>query len=416
MQFFTWITIVMMAPMVMFPSLCLAVDAVAHEDVLRVNPALSLREVLNATIKHRPQQAQLQSLQYDIQSKQALANSLFPQSPAISLYHQNDALGSGRNEQDFQAELELPLWLKSQRSARLKVAEMSVKHYEASQVGLAIQAAGLLRDVLWEIALTQNSLVLSQAKHESAIALQEKVSRSVSAGESAKTDLLLAQQETLLAAKNKLLAESEVMHARFRYKLLTGLDDLPKDYVEEKSQLTSFEDSPAWLEMLTKVQYAEQSRQLAQIEKKENMQVLINARSSQGAFDTQYNQSMGVRVRIPFNSSARTAPLTAVAEMRLGEALSERDLLSNALEAALHEADHNLEVSEQELTIAEQHHTIAKESLRLAEKAYALGEHDLATLIRIKSQAFDAERSYRAMQLQRQWNIARYNQAVGVLP
>jgi outer membrane protein, heavy metal efflux system len=416
MKFFTWMTIVMMVPMVMFPSLCLAVDAVTHEDVLRVNPALSLRDALDATIKHRPQQAQLQSQQYDIQSKQALANSLFPQSPALSLYHQNDALGSGRNEQDFQAELELPLWLNNQRSARLKVAEMSAKHYEASQAGLAIQAAGLLRDALWEIALRKNTLLLSEAKHESAMALQEKVNRSVLAGESAKTDLLLAQQETLQAAKNSLLAEAEVMHARFRYKLLTGLDDLPKDFVEEKSQLTSFEDSPAWLEMLTKVQYAEQSRQLAQIEKKENMQVLINARSSQGAFDTQYNQSMGVRVRIPLNIAARTAPVTAVAEMRLGDAQSERDLLSNALEAALHEADHNLEVSEQELVIAEQHHAIAKESLRLAEKAYALGEHDLATLIRIKSQAFDAERSYRAMQLQRQWNIARYNQAVGVLP
>ncbi|MCH9798554.1 MAG: hypothetical protein K0U18_00460 [Betaproteobacteria bacterium] len=59
MKFFTWMTIVMMVPMVMFPSLCLAVDAVTHEDVLRVNPALSLRDVLDATIKHRPQQAQL---------------------------------------------------------------------------------------------------------------------------------------------------------------------------------------------------------------------------------------------------------------------------------------------------------------------------------------------------------------------
>ena len=143
---------------------------------------------------------------------------------------------------------------------------------------------------------------------------------------------------------------------------------------------------------------------------------MVNARSSQGAFDTQYNQSVGLSVRIPFGTSARTAPIVATSEMALGQAISAQDELRRVLEAALHEADHNLEVSEQALLIAMQHHEIANESMRLAEKAYALGENDLATLLRIKSQAFDAERSYRATQIQHQWNIARYNQAVGVLP
>jgi len=416
MKFFTWMTIVMMVPMVMFPSLCLAVDAVTHEDVLRVNPALSLHDVLNAAIKHQPQQAQLQSQAYGVKAKKALADSFLPYSPAISLSHQNDTLGSGRDEREYEAALELPIWLPSQREARAKVAEMSEQYYEAGQASLSIRTAGLLRDALWEIALTKNALVLTESKLDSAKTLQEKVNKSVSAGEAAKTDLLLAQQATLQATKNKVLARAEVMHAQFRYKLLTGMEQLPQVYTEQKSALADFEQSPAWLETLTKVKNAEQSRHLAQIEKKENVQVQINARSIIGAFDTKYNQSMGVSVRIPFNIAASTTPITAAAEMALGSALSERDVLRNALEAALHEADHNLEVSEQELLIAKQHDAIAKESLRLAEKAYSLGEHDLATLLRIKDQAYEAERSYRATEIQHQWNIARYNQAVGVLP
>jgi outer membrane protein, heavy metal efflux system len=416
MKFFTWIPIVWMVPILVFSPTCLAIDEVAHEDVLQVNPALSLRDVLNTTIKHQPQQAQLQSQQYGVSAKKALANSWLPHAPAISIYHQNDTLGSGRNERDFQAELELPLWLPNQRNARAKIAEISAQYVEASQSSLAIQTAGLLRDALWEIALRKNELVLAEDKHKSAAALQEKVSKSVLAGEVAKTDLLLAQQATLLAAKNKVLAQAEVMHAKFRYKLLTGIDQLPNAFEEKRSELTSFEDSPAWLETLMKVEYAERARHLAQIEKKENVRVLINARSAQGAFDTQYNQSMGVRVRIPLDTAASTAPIVAASEMVLGDSLSERDQLRKVLEDALHEADHNLEVSEQELVIAKQHSEIAGESLRLAEKAYSLGEHDLATLLRIKSQAFDAERSYRATQIQYQWNIARYNQAVGVLP
>lgn len=417
MKFFTWLAILLMVPMFACQSLSMAADAdIAHEDVLRVNPALSLRDVLNATIKHQPQQAKLQSQQYSVKAKKALADSLLPYAPAISLYHQTDALGSGRNERDFQAELELPLWLPNQRDAREKVAEISAQYVEAGQASLAIRTAGLLRDALWEITLAKNTLQLTEAKLHSATALQEQVNKSVLAGESAKTDLLLAQQATLLASKNKMLAQAEVMHAQFRYQLLTGLDELPPVFTEQQSTLRDFEQSPAWVAMLTQVEYAEQSRQLAQIEKKQNIQVSLNARSSQGAFDTQYNQSMGVRVRIPFNTAAQTSPKVAASEMALGSALSNRALLRNVLEAALHEADHNLEVSKQALVLAKQHDAIAKESLRLAEKAYALGEHDLATLLRIKDQAFDAARSYQASEIQHQWNIARYNQAVGVLP
>jgi len=417
MKSMTWLPAFWLVLILAFPSACIALNIdVTHEDELQVSTVLSLRDVLNATVKYQPQQAQLQSQAYGVKAKKALADSLLPYSPAISLSHQNDTVGSGRGEREYEVALKLPIWLPSQRDARAKVAEMSEQFYAAGQASLSIRAAGLLRDALWEIALTKNAFVLSEAKHISAKTLQEKINKSVLAGETAKTDLLQAQQATLLAAKNEVLAQAEVMHAQFRYKLLTGLDQLPQSYAEKKSELISFEQSPTWLEMLTKVESAEQSRHLAQVEKKENVQVQINARSIIGAFDTKYNQSMGVSLSIPFNIEGSTTPIMAASEMALGSALSERDVLRNALEGALHEADHNLEVSEQALLIAKQHDAIAKESLRLAEKAYALGEHDLATLLRIKDQAFEAERSYRATEIQHQWNIAQYNQAVGVLP
>ena len=412
-----WLYLALMVPMLMFSSVCMALEpVVAHEDVLQVNPTLSLHDVLNMTVKHQPQQAQWQAQRYGVKAKKALAESMLPYSPAISIAQQNDSVGSNRGEREYSVALELPIWLPNQRDARAKVAEISARYVEAGQASLAIRAAGLLRDALWGIALTKNAFALAEAKLNSAKILEEKVNKSVLAGEAAKTDLLQAQQATLLASKNKVLAQAEVMHAKFRYKLLTGIDQLPQNYTEQKSALIGFEQSPTWLEMLAKVESAEQSRELAQIEKKQNIQLEINARTIIGAFDTKYNQSMGVSVRIPLNIAASTTPITAVSEMALGSAISERDLLRNALEAALHEADHNLEVSEQALLIAQQHDAIAQESLRLVEKAYALGEQGLTTLLRIKDQAFDAARSYHASEIQHQWNIARYNQAVGVLP
>ena len=40
----------------------------------------------------------------------------------------------------------------------------------------------------------------------------------------------------------------------------------------------------------------------------------------------------------------------------------------------------------------------------------------LNQLLRLQLLAFEAERSLSSQQLQVQWNIAKYNQAVGVLP
>ncbi len=102
--------------------------------------------------------------------------------------------------------------------------------------------------------------------------------------------------------------------------------------------------------------------------------------------------------------------------MGVGYALTEREKLRTALEAMMHEAEHNLSVSRVELTIATKQYEIAKESAKLAQKAFSLGETDLVSLLRVQAQTYDTERAFTTRQIQLQWDIARYNQVVGVLP
>lgn len=391
-------------------------EADMHVDVLVVNPHLSLHDVLEKTVARQPQLLSLQSKTFNVQAKETMAKSMLPHAPAISLYHQNDTIGSGRNERDWQAELELPVWLPKQRGAREKVAELSAHNLSADRESLSLHAAGLLRDAMWDIARNRNEVSLYSQKMTQAKRLEADISKAFSAGELAKTDLMLVQQDTLLAQKNLVRAEAELMHARFRYTLLTGLNEIPESFEEKQSDLDSFEQSSLWLAAESKVTLAHGERDLTQVEKRENMQVILNARSSQGAFDNQYNQSVGVRVRIPLDSAVRSTPLQAASELAVGEALSQRETLRFALEAAMHEAEHNLSVSKKELEIASQQLEIAKKSAELAQKAYTLGELDLTSLLRIQSQTFETERSYTNRQLQVKWDIARYNQAVGVLP
>lgn len=409
----------MLAPLLMMAGVALAEPApheVDHLDELTVNPALQLREVLEKTFARNPMQASLLSRDSVVSARKIVAGAMLPTAPVVSVLHQNDVVGSGRGEREWQAELELPVWLPNQRSNRMKVADASQSSTISSRESLKLQVAGQLREALWDIAMNDNYLALAIHKLDLADKLQRDIEKRHQAGELAKTDVMLAQQATLQAQKDKLRAEAEVMHARHRYYLLTGLRELPASYEEKQSSLEDYSQSPIWLEAQSKVGLAETERDLANVESHENLQVLLNLRSTKGAFDNMANESVGVKLRIPFGGETRAAPIKAAAELGVGSALSERETLKLALEAALHEAEHNLSVSRAELQIASKHFEIAQESARLAQKSFQLGESDLVSLLRVQAQTFEAERAFTTRKIQVQWDIARYNQIVGVLP
>lgn len=389
---------------------------VSHEDVLTVNPSLQLSDVLESAYARAPVQASLRSRDVMVLAKNRVANAVLPATPAVSVTHQNDAVGSGRGERDWQAELELPVWMAKQRENRLKVAQVNQSTVTVSRQSAKLQLAGDLREALWNIAYNENNLALANNKLQFSTKLKNDVEKRYIAGELAKTDAMLAELEVLKAQKEKLRAEAELMHARHRYYLLTGLRELPGTYAENQSNLEDYYQSPIWLEAQSKLGLAETERDLAQIESHENMQVLVNMRSSKGPFDTTDNNSVGMKLRIPFGSETKAAPIKAAAEIGVGNALTERESLKLALDAALHEAEHNLSVSRVELTIAGKQYDIAKESLRLAQKAFQLGETDLVSLLRVQAQTFEAEQAFTTRQVQVQWDVARYNQTVGVLP
>ncbi len=387
-----------------------------HNDVVVVNPNLQFKEVLEKTFARNPHQAKLLSQQSVLDARNKVASAILPYTPSITVSHQNDTVGSGRGEREWQAELELPVWRPNQRQNRLKVADAYQSNLISSQESLKLQVAGALRDALWDIAFNENNVALASNKLAVSQRLQIDVEKRFKAGELAKTDAIFAQQETLLAEKEELRATAELMHARHRYYVLTGLHEIPANIQEKQSNLEDYNQSPIWLEAQSKLGLAESERQLATIESRDNYQVLISARSIKGGFDTMFNESVGLKIRIPFGGDARAATIKSASELNLGNALSDYETLRLALETAMHEAEHNLSVSQAELGIANKQFDMSKESVRLANKAFKLGETDLVSLLRVQAQANEIERAFTSRQIQLQWDIARYNQAVGVLP
>ena len=388
-----------------------------HHDPLQVNQRLTLHEVLLKTFERNPLQHELNAMDGVARARAQHANGMLPNAPAISMRHQTDKVGSGRGESEWEAGLEMPVWLPGQRDARAALAQIAASDLEASRNALMLRTAGDVRDALWGIQMNTNLVEVAELRLRTAQSLQNDVERRFRAGELARTDTMLAENETLLANTQLVRARAELMHARHRYSVLSGLTEIPERIEEALAEEKSLDAGhPLIRELESKLSLAQNERDLVRVERRENPQVLLSARSLRGAFDVAHNDSVGVSVRIPLDSDTRSAPLLAAAESNISRAMSDLERLRYVMETALHEAQHNLETTRSELVILQRQNTLAQENQRLAKKAFDLGEIDLVSLMRVQALGYEAERALRSKTIQLQWDIARVNQALGVVP
>ena len=387
-----------------------------HDHDLQVSAQLTLHDLVEKTIIRYPDSALLAAKKIEIEAKNKRANGILPAAPAIGLLNRNDAITSNRGEREWEAELELPVWLPGQRAAREAIARDAALGLMDTRATLNLQVAGMVRDALWDIAMMSHQATLAKSRHQTSLALLNDVEKRVKAGDLPKTDIMLAQNEAYQAETFLLRAEAEVKHAQFRYKLLTGLNTIPEAFSEQQVKTTLDDNHPALRDASKKILVADDERNLVKVERRENPTVSLNARSQRGPFDNQANESLGLKLRIPFETEAHSAPLVANAEMNYAKNQVEAQHLRYTLEAAFHEAEHNLEVTTAELAIITKQHANAQESLRLSKKAFVLGETDLVSLLRVQASAYEAERAMKQRQIQLQWDTAHYNQAAGEMP
>lgn len=406
------------AALLVFASAWPAVSWAEDElDKLSPDPSLTLANVLQTAFERNPQQPMLKAGISGVEARDKSASAVLPAAPAINFNHQSDIIGSGRNLREWGAAVEIPVWLPGQRAAREAVAREAREGLDAGRAGLLLETAGRVRDAYWDVAMNENAVALARQRVDTAQALERDVERRHQAGEMALTDVMLARNETLQAQSMLLRAEGELRHAEHRYWLLTGLKRIPADAEEMQAREAEADDKhPLLAPYAHRVALAQEERNLTRVERRENPQVMLNARHERGAFDDAYDSSVGVAVRIPLDAEVRSAPLLARAEADLAQAMTDYEQQRLALLTAMHEAAHNLDITRHDLAVIEEQNRLAQDNLRLARKAFSLGETDLVHLLRVQALAFEAERALRNRQIQLKWDIARYNQAAGVLP
>lgn len=396
-------------------SLLLATVASAA-DTQPATPPPTLSAVVEAAYRRIPQLADLSARRAEAAALDERAASFLSDSPALVGRYENDTITGDRGYQQWEAGLELPLWRFGERSASQRVATMAEAAAVRSSDALHLEAAGRVREALWAVALERNEVALSKRQWQMAQELQADVTRRVELGELARTNQLLARQETLTQRDLYEAALRAERDAEAEYRLLTGINRLPIDRREPLSARQTLAQHPQLIAAETLVEAARARVMETREAGAGPPSVLIGGVGEKDARGEDFVNRLGISVRLPFGGASHLHARVALAGRELGQALSTRDTLHRQLELDSERARNELASITDRLTGARIQKNIAQEHLQLERRAFALGEAGLLDLLRIQQRAFTAERNLTRLEHLRWRAIARINQAVGILP
>lgn len=378
--------------------------------------ATSLRTVLDQAWENSPQAQTLEARRAESDAQTVAANSLLPGAPAVILGHRGDQLNSNAGKREWEAGIAMPIWLPGQRDARQRQAQAGKDGLEANIRALRLKLAGELREAIWQVRQAEAQTRLDEERALTAKKLAEDVAKRVLAGELAKTDLNLAQNEWRTAQAAVLHSRNRQRQAQQAYATLTGMTALPDDVPEVAQAKPLPDDHPVLEEARQAIEVAQAQVRVATNSRRDSPEVELSTRRERGNLNDPYASTVAIYLRLPLSTDARNLPRSSAAQTALTGAHSEYARVRLTLEYHGQQAEQALQAADQVLDLARQQRAAARENLDLIQKSFNLGESDLFTLLRARAASFEAEQSYNQQEIAQALARARLNQAQGVLP
>ena len=133
-----------------------------HDSALAISQYLSLHEVVEKTYQRNPQLQVMRARMKHIDAQLQSAQSFLADDPTFRLNHYNDELMNNNGLMEWEVGIELPLWLPGQKQARQNTVEQRHFVVNASEPALKLELAGVVREILWNIALSKNQLSIAR--------------------------------------------------------------------------------------------------------------------------------------------------------------------------------------------------------------------------------------------------------------
>ena len=355
--------------------------------------------------------------QSEIQARSDTAQGLTPGPASVSLATLGDQLTANRGKQEWEVEVETPLWLPGQRHARQGEAASAQKEFNAQQQALRLQIAGEVREVWWALAAARSRQALAGARLLAAQVLTSDVDRRLRAGELARVDANLAQVERLSAQADLEDAQSELAQAEQDFRLLTGTT--PADPLSPEA-LPAVEPSldahPQLLAAAASVELAGAKLAFARRSPREAPTLAVRLVRERADFSDAFADTLGVKLTIPLSMGARVRQELAGNRAEVLQSEREYTQVQRRIASAKDTAQRLLKTARSQLETAQTRVSLTQANLALAEKSFSLGESDLPTLLRARAAHFDAQALLSQQQITGHAALSRFNQSMGVMP
>jgi cobalt-zinc-cadmium efflux system outer membrane protein len=355
-------------------------------------------------------------------ARRRASNALTPDAPALTLGHRNDGITGNQGKREVSVELSSTLWLPGQKRHQQALIDAETGAYHANQGAAKLQLAVSVRNGWWQARLAAAEREVAAQRLAGASALAKDVARRVKAGDLAKVDAnrALAEQQTAAIALGE--AELNAFQTLQQFTLLTGLSALPSG-AEVRGEIPSDANQPrrdgqhpqrAAVQNNSSVAAAKIA--YAAASGRDAPELSVEWSRERSRFDERFDNSIMLRLKIPFASDARNQPRMAEALAERAEALAIEEQENARITAGIALAGRALAQADASVLLAQTRADVARDTHQLLERAFNLGEIDLPTRIRAGAELFDAERGLVKAQLEAAHAISSLNQALGYLP
>lgn len=398
-----------------------ALDLERQEDyaaeLITPDGTLTLRDVVQHALARDPRQPLAEQYRRQGEAIRGQSSRPYAGRPALTLRHQNDSLASNQGLREWEANMEIPLWRAQQRHSAERLATLTGAYAEQHDQLLAFSVAGLVRTTLWDLVIAEERVKLARQAWDTAKQLEHDVGIRVRAGDLARSDLLLAQDEVMAKHDDYNSVHMELVHVIERYETLTGLTTRPVSFTETLSQQRGVPAShPQLADIQQRIERSRAQSDRLRASRGEPMTLMLGLRDERGSRAAPDQKSIGVGIRLPLDTATFQASDLATAELATTELSAEAVRLKRELDLTNHEAMHELQAIRRSLEVITEQHRVAQESHRLAQIAFKAGDLDLVQYLRVQARAMAVERLLSQRRLHEQAAIARYNQSVGERP
>ncbi|MCF8179063.1 MAG: TolC family protein [Sulfuritalea sp.] len=389
-----------------------------------VAPAASaLAAALEQAWRLHPQAAGLDARDEEARAAQDVASGLTPEPGSVSFGSRNDRLNRNLGKQEYEIELAAPLWLPGQKAAREAEAASLVDLAAARRAALRLELAGELRMAWWTLAEARNARALALRRLDTTRALAGDVGRRYKVGELSRIDANLAQTEVHGAESDLIEAEATLHQAEQALRTLTGMappaeigEETPVALLKPDGTTTPSIEHPLLTAAAASARSARARTKVTEESRRAAPELALRVISERGQFAERYVDNVGITLKIPFSSGSQVRREGSAAQAEADQADAEMLRTRTRVLLDIERAQRALSSSQRQLAMAADRRELSAENLKLIEKAFSLGESDLASLLRIRAAAFDAEAFLDRQRVARAAALSQLKQAMGVLP